>query len=72
MLKISPSASLPTNEQNHYLTSLSTVLVLKSVSRACDHREAHQMSVGYIKLNLSKNEFILPPKQFYSISGPLS
>lgn len=39
----SPAASLLTGEQNHGLTSLATVLVLKSVSRACNPRELHQM-----------------------------
>ena len=48
MLKVSPLASLPTNEQNHDLIPLSTILVLKSVSSVPDLKELYHMSLRHV------------------------
>lgn len=48
VVKVSPAASLPTNEQNHDLTPLPSILVLKSVSRAYGLGELHLSGVCWV------------------------
>lgn len=59
MLKVSPPGPL-SNNQNRDLIPLSTMVVLRSISNVYDLRERHHVSVKFFKLNLPKNEFVLP------------